>query len=45
MKLSNPMMVNGKSIKFKKFITDNKNNISKDIDNLCQEFGVYKLFF
>lgn len=45
MKLSEPMTVNGKQIKFKKYITENKNNLDKEIDKLCEELGVYKLFF
>ncbi len=45
MKLSNPINVNGKQIKFKKFIMENKNKIDQNVDKLCEEFGVYKLFF
>lgn len=44
-KLSESMLVNNKQIKFKKYITENKDKLEKDIDNLCEELGVYKLFF
>lgn len=44
-KLSDSMLVNNKQIKFKKYITENKEKLDKDIDSLCEELGVYKLFF
>ncbi len=44
-KLSEAMIVNDKSIKFKKYITENKEKLDKSIDNLCESLGVYKLFF
>jgi len=45
MKLQDPMILDNKPIKFKKFIMENKNNLDKDLDKLCEELGVYKLFF
>lgn len=44
-KLSEAMIVNDKSIKFKKYITENKEKLDKSIDKLCESLGVYKLFF
>ena len=44
-KLNADIKVNNKSIKFKKFIMENKMNLSEDINSLCESLGVYKLFF
>lgn len=45
MKLSDVMIVNEKNIKFKKYILENKTKIDKNTDSLCEQLGVYKLFF
>lgn len=44
-KLSENMEVDCKKMPFKKFIVKNKDNIEPDIDKICNELGVYKLFF
>lgn len=45
MKLSDPMILDNKPIKFKKYIVENKQKLDHDVDSLCESLGVYKLFF
>lgn len=45
MSLKDNMTVEGKSIKFKKYIVDNKASLSQDINEICEQLGVFKLFF
>lgn len=44
-KLSNPMIVDRKSISFKKYIISKKETLNSETDSLCTKLGVYKLFF
>lgn len=44
-KLNPPIMVDGKSLKFKKYITDNKAKLSQMTMILCEENGVFSFFF
>lgn len=44
-KLNAPIVVDGKSQKFKKYITDNKSRISQMTLTLCEENGVFSFFF
>lgn len=44
-KLNDVMIINGKKEKFKKYILDKKNVLPDEIDEICVEMGVYKLFF
>ncbi|MGN8946319.1 hypothetical protein ACTNEF_14715 [Bariatricus sp. HCP28S3_E4] len=44
-KLNAPILVNGKSQKFKKYITDNKSQLSQMTITLCEENNVFSFFF
>ena len=44
-KLNATIVVDGKSQKFKKYITDNKSRISQMTLTLCEENGVFSFFF
>lgn len=44
-KLNDVMIINGKKEKFKKYILDKKSVLPDEIDEICVEMGVYKLFF
>lgn len=44
-KLNAPIIVDGKSQKFKKYISDNKSRLSQMTLTLCEENGVFSFFF
>lgn len=44
-KLSADMIVNRKKVSFKKYIVSKKDTLDSELNSLCSELGVYKLFF